>query len=122
MDIEGSIKVIFDTQTFNSGFQKREFVITTKEQYPQDIKFELIKERTDLIDAYNQGDTVKVHFNLRGNEYNGKYFVNLQAWRIEPLGSAGSSSGGSSSEDPFAEAGFPETPSSDDAEDDILPF
>jgi len=127
MEVEGSIKVVFDTQTFNSGFQKREFVITTKEQYPQDVKFELIKERIDLIDPYNQGETIKVHFNLRGNEYNGKYFVNLQAWRIEPVsGSAaaadGAASSGSASGDPFAEAGFPDTPSTDNSNEDDLPF
>ena len=29
------------------------------------------------------GQEVTVHFNLRGNEYNGKYYVNLQAWRLD---------------------------------------
>ena len=35
MELGGRIKVIFDTQTFDSGFKKREFVVTTQEQYPQ---------------------------------------------------------------------------------------
>lgn len=83
MEISGKIKLINDTQTFESGFQKREFVVTTNEQYPQDIKLECIKERVNILDAYSAGDEVKVAFNLRGNEYNGRYFVNLQAWRIE---------------------------------------
>ena len=121
MDIEGSIKLISDTQTFNSGFQKREFVVTTKEQYPQDVKFELVKDRIDLIDSYKPGDAVKVHFNIRGNEYNGKYFVNLQAWRLESLAT---SSDSDSSSDPFAEAGLPEEPpaASGGSEPDDLPF
>ena len=83
MEISGKIKLINDTQTFESGFQKREFVVTTNEQYPQDIKLECIKDRISILDAYTIGDEVKVAFNLRGNEYNGRYFVNLQAWRIE---------------------------------------
>jgi len=83
MDITGKIKLINDTQTFDSGFQKREFVVTTNEQYPQDIKLECIKDRISILDAFSVGDTVKVAFNLRGNEYNGRYFVNLQAWRME---------------------------------------
>lgn len=83
MDIKGRVKLIMDTQTFDSGFTKREFVITTDEQYPQDVKFECIKDKTALLDAYNVGDNIVVHFNIRGNEYNGRYFVNLQAWRIE---------------------------------------
>ena len=83
MDIKGRVKLIMDTQSFDSGFTKREFVITTDEQYPQDVKFECIKDKTALLDSYNVGDNIVVHFNIRGNEYQGRYFVNLQAWRIE---------------------------------------
>lgn len=118
MDLEGNVKLIFETQTFNSGFQKREFVITTKEQYPQDVKFELIKDRIDIIDAYKPGDTIKVHFNIRGNEYNGKYFVNLQAWRIENVSNTVSQ--GPDMDD----TGLPEEPpmSDDEVVEDDLPF
>lgn len=83
MQVTGHIKVIMDVQTFDSGFTKREFVITTQEQYPQDLKFELIKDKTSLIDKFKVGDRVTVSLNLRGNEYNGKYYVNLGAWKIE---------------------------------------
>ena len=82
-ELTGKLKVVLDVQTFNSGFTKREFVVTTEEQYPQDVKFELIKDKTSLIDSFKPNDNIKVSFNLRGNEYNGKYFVNLQAWRLE---------------------------------------
>lgn len=83
MDVSGKVKVIFDKQTFDSGFEKREFVITTQEQYPQDIKFELYKEKCSAIDAFKVNDEVTVHFNIRGNEYNGRYYVNLNAWKID---------------------------------------
>lgn len=131
MEVEGSIKEIFETQSFDSGFTKREFVITTKEQYPQHIKLELIKDRCDLIDTYSKGDHVKVHFNLRGNEYNGKYFVNLQAWRIEAFNPARQDASApiqSKSNDPFSDAGFPvdhgstNTNSAGGEEFDDLPF
>lgn len=84
--ITGRIKVIMNLETFDSGFTKREFVITTQEQYPQDVKLELIKDRTSLLDNCKEGDTVTVSFNVRGNEYNGRYYVNLQAWKITPHG------------------------------------
>jgi len=35
-----------------------------------------------LIDQFNPGEEVNVLFNIRGREYNGRYFVNLQAWKI----------------------------------------
>ena len=82
-EVSGKLKVKMEEQSFSSGFTKREFVLTTEEQYPQDIKFELIKDKTSAIDKFNVNDTIKVSFNLRGNEYNGKYYVNLQAWRVE---------------------------------------
>jgi len=82
-EIIGKLKVKMDEQSFSSGFTKREFVVTTQEQYPQDIKLEFVKDKCSLLDSYKVGQDVKVSFNLRGNEYNGKYYVNLQAWRIE---------------------------------------
>ena len=43
----GTITYIGEVQTFDSGFQKREFVIQTYGDYPQDIKFELLKDNVD---------------------------------------------------------------------------
>lgn len=83
LKINGRIKVINDLQTWDSGFSKREFVITTQEQYPQDVKFEAIKDKAAILDTLNIGEDVEVSFNVRGNEYNGKYYVNLQAWKIQ---------------------------------------
>lgn len=82
-EVTGKLKVVMDEQTFSSGFTKREFVITTEEQYPQDIKFELIKDKCSEITKFSIGQPIKVSYNLRGNEYNDKYYVNLQAWRLE---------------------------------------
>ena len=86
--ITGVIKLINPTQTFDSGFQKREFVVTTKEQYPQDIKLEVVKEKCAVLDGYKVGQGVAVDYNLRGSEYQGKYYVSLQAWRISASGQA----------------------------------
>ena len=86
-DLTGTVKLIMDQQTFDSGFTKREFVVTTPDdRYPQDIKFECVKDRCSLLDTISEGQRVKVTFDLRGNEYNGRYFVNLTAWRVEQAG------------------------------------
>ena len=101
-EIAGTIKLIYDTQSFNSGFTKREFVITTDDKYPQDVKLELIKDRTALLDDFTQGDVVNVGFYVRGNEYKEKYYVNLQANKVERA-SGGGSSGGDSAMNPSDE-------------------
>lgn len=85
MEIEGTLKLVMDKETFPSGFSKREFVITTADQYPQEIKLELLKEKTELIEPIKVGESLAVHFDIRGREHNGKYFNNLVAWKIERL-------------------------------------
>jgi hypothetical protein len=125
LELNGKIKVIMDVQTFGSGFTKREFVITTEEQYPQDVKFEALKEKTAILDQYSVGDQVKVSFNVRGNEYQGKYYVSLQSWKIDNIGAA--TSGGASIPAPLNPmAQMPSVqapaPSISDIEEDDLPF
>ena len=87
-EAEGTIKLIEDMRTFDSGFTKREFVVTTQTEYPQHLKFEVIKDRCSMLDRYQVGQSVRVNFDIRGNEYNGKYYVNLQAWKIDAEQSA----------------------------------
>ena len=88
MELTGRIKVIKVEQTFPSGFTKREFVITTEEQYPNDISFELLKEKGGLITSFKEGDRLKVNFDIRGREWQGKYFNSLVAWKLENAGAA----------------------------------
>lgn len=82
MEITGKVKLVMDQQTFDSGFTKREFVVTTQEQYPQDIKFETVQDKVQILDNVSPGAEVTVSFDIRGNEYNGRYFVNLRAWKV----------------------------------------
>ena len=123
MELAGKVKVIFDKQTFGSGFEKREIVVTTAEQYPQDIKFEVYKEKCDMLSNFQVNEDVVVHFNLRGNEYNGKYFVNLNAWKIDK-GQAGEAPAGENVV-PNNAAPLPTSESpfdSGSSDDDDLPF
>ena len=93
-EMEGTVKMIGEVQSFASGFTKREFVVEVEDgKFPQAIKFECLKEKATLIDDYSVGDSVKVFFDIRGNEYNGKYYVNLNAWKLEKPGSGGSGGG-----------------------------
>jgi len=91
MEIQGKVKLIGETQTFgNNGFRKREIVVTTEEQYPQHIMVEFVQDKTDLLNNYQVGQSVKININLRGREWTNpqgevKYFNSIQGWRIENL-------------------------------------
>ncbi len=122
MDITGILKVKSEAQQVSEKFKKREFVITdNSSQYPQHISFQLTQDKCNLIDQYNIGDELKIHFNLRGREWTSpkneiKYFNTLEAWRIETINA---SSAGSSSSNKMSDTSQPITAAS--AEED-LPF
>lgn len=98
MEVIGKIKIIGDVQTFGAnGFQKRELVVTTDDQYPQMIMIEFVQDKCDLLNNYSVGQDVKVSINLRGREWinpqgEAKYFNSIQGWRIENLSQGASSS------------------------------
>lgn len=86
-EVEGKLHKKFDTEQKSGSFQTREFVILVEQgQYPQHIKFQLVQDRCEIIDNINEGSDIKVYFDLRGREWQGKYFTNLQAWRVEAAG------------------------------------
>lgn len=124
-ETEGVIHKIFDTENKTQTFQAREFVITLEGQYPQHIKFQLTQDRCDLINNFKEGDNIKVSFDLRGREWNEKYFTNLNAWRIEAAAvSAPKADGPPTSFDPIdAPLASPESGNKLSAEDfEDLPF
>ena len=94
MEVIGKVKLIGEVQTFGSnGFQKRELVVTTDDQYPQMINIEFQQDKTDLLNNYKVGQDVKVSINLRGREWinpqgEAKYFNSIVGWRIENLSQA----------------------------------
>ena len=84
MKITGLVHKIGQTEEIgNNGFTKRQLVVETQEQYKQTIPIDFIKDKTSLLDELVVGQRVEVSINVRGNEYNGKYYVNLQGWKIE---------------------------------------
>lgn len=91
-ELTGTVKHILDLQEFASGFTKREFVVEVPDgNYPQMIKFETVKDRTKLLDDVTIGDEVQVTFDIRGNEYKERFYVNLNAWKLAKTDSGSSS-------------------------------
>jgi hypothetical protein len=121
-EVNGKLHKKFETEKKTDTFQAREFVIEIDEgsQYPQFIKFQLVQDRCGIIDDYNEGEPIKVHFDLRGREWNEKYFTNLNAWRVEKV-QAGSDAP-PPDEDYSFPAAEPEAGGSNVQADDDLPF
>ena len=89
MEIQGRIKQIFPSQMIGqNGFEKRDLVIVTEENYPQTIIIQFTQQRCDLLDSLQVGQNVKVYINIRGREWvnpqgDTKYFNTIEGWKIE---------------------------------------
>lgn len=96
LEVTGKLAVKYDTQNVNDRFKKREFVLELSEEingnvYTNFAKMQLVQNKCDILDRFNEGDAVKVSFNIKGNKWerDGKvsYITNLDAWRIESANS-----------------------------------
>ncbi len=127
MEVQGRIKEIFETKEYGSnGFQKRQLVLTTEEQYPQPLAIDFVQDKTSLLDAFKKGQRVKISINLRGREWvnpqgETKYFVNINGWRIENIEAPQQPAGSTPPPEDFEPIG-PNFDAGNDDEEDDLPF
>lgn len=128
--INGTVKLVGQTQQISDRFSKREVVITeTMGQFPQHIPVEFANDKTSLLDDFGPGDQVAVTCYVNGREYtdrNGvmRHFLSLRGDRIEKAGATPSAPASYAA--PTATASTPPPPSISDmpAEGgaDDLPF
>lgn len=98
MEITGRLIQKLDLQSGMSKagkqWQKQEFVIETVEQYPKKVCANVWGDKTDALASFNPGDMVKVSFSLESREFNGKWYTDVKAWKIEAAEAAPINAGG----------------------------
>jgi hypothetical protein len=98
-------------------WKKQEFVIETNEQFPKKVCFTLFGDKIALIDGFTEGTEVEVFFSVESRDFNGKWFHNINAWKIE---AAGAVSAAKSYPPEFSSSDIPPEPADDNGND--LPF
>lgn len=84
LQIKGTVKRVLPK--FEKGnFKSTPVIIETDGQYPQPIQLEFIGEKSDDADKFKGGETINAHFNLKGNEHEGKVYNKLQVWKWEAI-------------------------------------
>ncbi len=90
MEITGKLKSKGETQKVSEKYQKRDFVLSTDlgTSYPQLVSFQVNQDKCSLLDQFNEGEELRVFFNLKGREWRSpqnelKYFNTLESWKIE---------------------------------------
>jgi hypothetical protein len=87
MQVKGKIKRIEATNVVSEKFKKRMLVVTTSEQYPQEIGVQFVQDKCDVLNGYNVGDDVEIEVNVQGKDFTNKAgevfnITNLQGWKI----------------------------------------
>jgi hypothetical protein len=72
------------SKTGNS-WQKQEFVIETLEQFPRKVCAHLWGERTAILETLNIDDKVVMSFDLESREFNGKWYTDVKAYKLESV-------------------------------------
>jgi single-strand DNA-binding protein len=84
LKLEGKIEKIGQEEKFDK-LTKKSMLLTTNDKYPQTVQLDFINDKVKELLKFNVGDNVSVDFNVRSNEYKGKYYTNLQGWKIAQL-------------------------------------
>lgn len=67
----------------NGTWIKQDFVIETQEQFPKKVCISLWGDKAKELDNYNIGETMKAGINVESREFNGKWYTDVKAWRID---------------------------------------
>ena len=80
MEIKGRIIHVLPLQEgiskAGNAWKKQEYVLETEEQYPRKVCFNLF------------GDKVDQYFDLESREFNGRWYTDVRAWKIEKSAAA----------------------------------
>ncbi len=122
-EVEGKLHRIFPTEQKSASFTAREFVLEVPDgNYPQLIKFQAVQDRCGVLDNFKEGDMVKVAFDLRGREWNGKYLTNLNAWKVDRASGESGNNTPSAVKADFPADPFPNYNDAPPVSTDDLPF
>ncbi len=89
LEVEGKLVQLLDKRSgvsaSGTNWTSQDFVIEIPGQYPTNAVFNVFGDRVQL-DQYQVGEYIKVSFDIRGREYQGKWYNTLNCWKIERPG------------------------------------
>lgn len=98
-------------------WKKQDFVIETNEQFPKKVCFTLFGDKISLLEGISEGQEIEVFFSVESRDFNGKWYHNINAWKIEHTAET---SGSKNYPPEFSVGDIPPEPMDDSGND--LPF
>ena len=92
MELKGKVIQLLQMQTGmgkKGQWKKQEFIVETQAQYPKKV---CLSAWGDKIDQFRvaEGDMVNVSVDLESREYNGRWYTEARAWKLDKIGNGGS--------------------------------
>lgn len=137
MDIIGKIIAVLElrsgvAKSSGTPWMTQDYVLETEEQYPTKMVFGIFGEDKIQQAAIKVGDKVKVSFDINANEFNGRWYNQIRAWKVEhdtrvqnnaaPAAAAASPSPTAQPTSPVAPPPDPLAPGNTPSDKDELPF
>ncbi len=118
MEIQAKLVEVLPLQTGegkNGTWKKQNIVIETDSQYPKKICVTIWGDKIDE-NQLKVGNELKVFFDLESREYNGRWYTDVKAWKIEVVGAL------QEAPDMYGEDAPPPPPPPVEEDLDVLPF
>ncbi len=121
LEIEGKVVQLLEEQTGqgrNGAWVKQEVIIETEEQYPRKICLACWGDKAAVAKALQPGERIKAGINIESREFNGRWYTDVKAWRIDRTGAAQ----GAAQAAPPAPSDMPYEGEDNASPEDDLPF
>ena len=92
LELSGRLVTVLPEQTGNGRngvWKKQDFVIELAGPYPKKVCMTAWGDKADTLLEASTGDELKVSFDVESREYNGRWYTDLKAWKIEPVAAGG---------------------------------
>ena len=134
LQLKGKVTQLLEEQSGesrNGPWRKQEFILETEGQYPKPV---CIVQWGENIESFGiqEGETLTVHIDIQSREYNGRWYTDVKAWKVERAGDGaatgagagpkGSGRGGPGRGGPPTDLGPTPTEPGLEDDDDDLPF
>ncbi len=115
MELKGRVVQLLPLQSGmgkKGQWRKQEFIVETKSQYPKKVCLSIWGDKIDQF-GVTEGDEVNVAVDLESREYNGRWYTEARAWKVEKSGNGGSSNPSAPPppmQEPFSDGGSDDLP------------
>lgn len=92
MQLTGKLIQLMPLQTGtgkNGQWKKQDIIVETEAQYPKKVCVSIWGDKINES-LLKVGNTLKIDFDVESREYNGRWYTDVKAWKIEIAGGADS--------------------------------